>query len=205
MRKLTLPAWIVGIVLALSACHAQEFAVGSTVKVVLASGHGSGVHVGHGYVLTAAHVVGDNKTVKVQFEDRSVLPADVMWANAAKDVALIRFKDNGRAASSNLSCRIAAPGERVTALGSPMWMENLSFEGRINGAPLSVTTLSDVLPADMTILPGMSGGGVFDADGNVIGISVAHALVPVGFTSSWTRVGLIVPGKTICDLMGRSV
>lgn len=198
--------FVLAAVLILTGCqNPKAFQVGSTVKVVLEKGHGSGVHIGNGYVLTAGHVVAENKSVKIQFDDKSFLPADVMWSSAAKDVALVRFKDNGRVAASNLSCRVAGPGERITARGSPMWMEYLSFEGRINGNPLNIAAFNDVLPADLTILPGMSGGGVFDDAGNVIGISVAHAVVPMGFTASWTRVGLIVPGKTICDLMGRGV
>lgn len=179
--------------------------VSSTVKVILESGHGSGVHIGGGYVLTAGHVVGDVKTVKLQFDDKSIVQADVMWSNKAKDVALLRYKDNGRAESSNLVCRVAAPGEHVVARGNPLGMEYLSFEGRINGLPMSVADFEGVLPADLTLISGMSGGGVFDDGGNVIGISVAHALAPIGMIASWTRVALVVPGKTVCDLMGKGV
>lgn len=203
-------SWVIALlamsaVLILAGCQSRHvFQTGSTVKVILDDGHGSGVHVGDGYVLTAAHVAGNNKSVKLQLDDKSVITADVMWANEAKDVALLRFKDNGRVAASHLSCRVAVPGTRIEARGNPLSMENLSFEGRINGAPFNISHFENVLPADLTVLGGMSGGGVFDENGEVIGISVAHAVTPLGMYPSWTRVGLIVPGKTICELMGRS-
>lgn len=204
-------SWVIALlamsaVLILAGCQSHKaLQVGSTVKVILTDGHGSGVHVGDGYVLTAAHVAGKNKSVKLQFDDKSVMVADVMWSNEAKDVALLRFKDNGRVAASHLSCSIAGPGTRILARGNPLAMENLSFEGRINGAPFNISHFENVLPADLTILGGMSGGGVFDENGDVIGISVAHAVTPMGMFPSWTRVGLIVPGKTICELMGKGV
>lgn len=55
----------------------------------------------------------------------------------------------------------------------------------------------------MTIIPGMSGGGVFNANGDVVGISVGTGIMQVGFGGSWIRIGIVVPGKTVCDLMGR--
>lgn len=190
----------------LTACEKERpLQVGSTVKVRLLTGHGSGVHIGGGYVITVAHVVADEKTVSLRFDDGSFTEGQVLWANKTKDVALVKFKDIGRVAQSPLSCRIAAPGEHVTAKGNPTQFEFLSFDGQINGAPMTLGDMVDVLPADITIIPGMSGGPVMDGAGMVIGLSVGVATVPIGMGASIVRIGLIVSGKTICDLMARGV
>ncbi len=49
----------------------------------------------------------------------------------------------------------------------------------------------------------MSGGPVFDAQGSVVGLSVGTALWPIGMFPTWGRIGLVVPGLKICELMGR--
>lgn len=66
----------------------------SVVKVIVGNGHGSGVNIGDGYIVTAAHVVGNEKVVRVKgrwpfaiFET----DAEVLWSNPAYDVALLRI------------------------------------------------------------------------------------------------------------------
>ena len=168
-------------------------------------GHGSAVHIGNGYLLTAAHVVGTAKQMTVRFSDASIVKAEVLWANPGKDIALLRFRDTGRVASSPLSCRVAEPGEHVTAIGNPIDAKfgQLTFEGRINGGIIQ-NDGGRWQPSDMTVLPGMSGGGVLDDEGNVVGIVVATAIVPFGMFPSWARIGLMVPAADVCELMGRA-
>jgi len=49
----------------------------------------------------------------------------------------------------------------------------------------------------------MSGGAVFDTDGDLVGINVGAAVQPFGFGGSFVGISYIVPGDVICDLMGR--
>ncbi len=176
----------------------------SVVKIKLLTGHGSGVILENGYILTAAHVVTDLKTVSVYFEDHSFTQADVLWTSKDADVALLKFKDTGRAEAAYLSCRVPAEGEAITAVGHPMAFENITTRGFITGAAFKADGhWKEVISADITILPGMSGGPVYDAAGNVVGLSVGTALWPIGMTPTWGRIGLVVSGRSICDLMGR--
>jgi hypothetical protein len=56
---------------------------------------------------------------------------------------------------------------------------------------------------------GMSGGGVFDAAGNVLGINVGVAAAPMkvgdGWVPSITGFGMVVPSADVCKLLGRAV
>lgn len=158
---------------------------GSTVKIVMEQGHGSGVHIGNGYIVTAAHVVGD-KAPRIKLDDGSEQDAVVMWTNRALD------------------CRVAANGEHVTATGNPTVFEFISSTGRIAGVEREFGPWARVLPVDMTIVMGMSGGPVFAADGRVVGISVGVLVAPVGFAASLTGFGAVVPSAAVCELLARA-
>lgn len=177
---------------------------GPNVKIMLAQGHGSGVNIGNGYILTAAHVAEDNATLDVKFEDGTTTKAETLWVNKGADVALLRFKDDGHTRSAKLACRTPENGEAVIAFGNPVAFENLVFRGFINGNPLDVGPWKGVVPSDLTVIPGMSGGAMYDEKGEVVGINVGTGVLPMGFTTSWARIGLSVSGATICGLMGRA-
>lgn len=173
------------------------------VKVVLANGHGSGVHIGDGYIVTVAHVTGEQKTVDILTDDGVTRTGEVLWGNSIYDVALVRIKDHLPAAA-DLDCRIPPSGEPVLASGNPRDMEFLTFRGHISGIAREIGPWKVAVPVDLTIIGGMSGGPVYDADMDVVGLSVGHMLVQIGFAASWARVGVIVPAHTVCSLMGRS-
>lgn len=177
---------------------------GPNVKIMLTQGHGSGVNIGNGYILTAAHVAGDSSTLDIKFEDGTTAKAETLWVNKGNDIALLRFKDDGHTRSAKLACRSPKLGEAGAAFGNPVAFENLVFRGFVNGAPANVGSVKGAIPTDLTILPGMSGGALYDVEGYVIGINVMTALVPMGFMPSWARIGFSVSGATICGLMGRA-
>lgn len=172
----------------------------SIVKVLVGQGHGSGVHIGGGYVLTAAHVT-QGKEVKLRLTDGSEIAAEVLWENKTYDVALLRTE--AKLAASPLACRTAAVGERLTAHGNPLSFEFVSADGKVSGAAREFGHWKRVLPVDMTIVMGMSGGGVMDAHGNVVGISVGVMVASLMGFPSLTGFGAVVPSSVICNLMGK--
>lgn len=174
----------------------------STVKVIVDAGHGSGVHIGDGFVVTAAHVVGDKSVVNLKLDSGGVQTAEVLWSNKDYDVALLRTKPTMRA--SQLSCRVASAGETIVARGNPASVEFVSAYGHVAGPERQFATWRRVLITDITTIPGMSGGGVFDERGEVVGIAVGVLVVPLGFAPSLTGFGTIVPSAAICDLLART-
>lgn len=174
---------------------------GSTVKLIAKQGHGSAVHIGNGYYITAMHVVGDETSVKVKTDDGLLSDATVLWGNKAHDIALVRGPDDVQA--SELECRTAPQGETIHSRGNPMNLEFINSGGRIAGVEGTIGPWASALPVDMTIVMGMSGGPVFDADGDVIGIMVGVLVAPMGFGGSLTGLGTIVPSSAVCTLLGR--
>jgi serine protease Do len=176
---------------------------GSVVKVVLKTGHGSATHIGDGYFVTAAHVVSDQKDIRIKADDSTIhTDVEVLWANTTYDIALIRVKNfDGQIKATNLSCRDPVVGETVSMSGSPMILEFVTSWGRIGSRVSSIGPWPVAYELDGTLGPGMSGGGVFDAAGNLIGVNVGVLLIygaPSGFS-------VIVPTSAFCALSARGV
>lgn len=175
---------------------------GSIVKIIEGKGHGSGVHIGDGFIVTAAHVVGDAKETEIKLDDGVTRKAEVLWSNKAYDIALVRTGPDGLAVS-HLSCRVPDTGEVITARGNPTILEFVDSYGRVAGGDRKFGSWQSVFVTDITTVPGMSGGGVFDADGNLVGITVGVLVAPAGMFPSLSGFGTAVPGSTVCGLMGR--
>lgn len=177
----------------------------AVVKIEVDKGHGSGVHLGNGYVLTAAHVVSGQEEVVVKLDDgQSVVAADVLWQNPKYDVALLRVVHSDGVDTANLECRTVPPGEAIQVRGNPGKIEFVDMRGYAAGEPRAFGPWSDVVPTDITIVGGVSGGGVFDADGDLVGLAVGGLLSRVGMSVSVTGVTFIVPGSAVCELLARS-
>lgn len=175
----------------------------SVVKVTLANSHGSGVYLGDGYILTAAHVVDAAKEVDIRTDDGKSIKGEVLWANTTYDVALIRVGEI-TAASSPLQCREPKTGELISAAGNPLAIEFVKFWGHISGKARVVGPWKNAVIMDISGGPGISGGPVFDEAGNVVAIFVGVALAPVGFGASYLGMSVGIPGSTICSLMARA-
>lgn len=204
--------WFVGIIVALALLAIGYLVFNTTdyprtasaaVKVQLEKGHGSGVHIGDGLVLTAAHVASEGAIVKLKLDDGTEREATVVWASAASDVALLRTSGDGLAASV-LNCAPVIVGQPVTAHGNPLNIEFIATRGHIVAGDAKRGQWASTAVVDMTILPGMSGGGVLNDRGEVVGIAVGLLTLPLGLSVSATGIGMIVPAKHICGLLGRT-
>lgn len=177
----------------------------ATVKVQAGAGHGSATHIGNGYILTAAHVIDGKDEITVKSSINSVHKPEVLWSNKTYDVALLRIRDYAQFDSARLECRTPQPDEPIIARGNPLAFDFTSYRGFISGSRREISRWKSAVPADITIVPGISGGGVYDNRGYLIAIAVGTAAHRMGMMSaSLVPIGVLVPGKAICDLMGRA-
>jgi len=184
--------------------EAKTQVAGSTVKVLIGGGHGSGTHIGNGYIVTAAHVTDGAKGIKVKGDTGLIVDAELLWQNTAYDVALLRIKEVDRFSASPMSCRSPDVGEEVTAKGNPLALEFITTKGRIAGSVRQVGPWKTVVVVDLTIVQGNSGGGLFDKDGNLVGVNVGLMVSHVGLSPSLVPVTYAVPASTVCYLMARA-
>jgi|688.fasta_scaffold344214_2 S1-C subfamily serine protease len=181
------------------ASAAPDEAFGSAVVIRTVDGHGAGVAIGPGRVLTAAHVVGKFESLRViydgqQFEGR------VKSFDEASDLALIEV-DGLSAPPLPLATVNPQLGADVYAVGAPDG--NLSVTRGVISAirnDVGVTRIQ----TDAAINQGNSGGPLIDEQGIVVGIvvskfteldGVALAVAPAGI-QAFLSGATSLPGPT---------
>lgn len=175
----------------------------STVKVLAGQGHGSGVYIGNGIVITAAHVVAHVEEATLKLRSGELIDAEILWSNKKRDVAALKVQPTNALASAEVSCTIPSVGDSIYSEGNPANIEFITVWGKIAGEPQSLPLWDFVVPTDMTTVPGQSGGPVFNEAGKVVGITAGVMVLPMGFGASLIAIGYIVPASTICELLGR--
>jgi serine protease Do len=137
-------------------------------------GQGSGFVVsGDGLILTNAHVVRDAQEVTVKLADRRELKAKVLGADPATDIAVLRADVKGLTAVSFGDPKSLQVGDYVLAIGAPFGFEQSATAGIVSakGRSLPGDSFVPFIQTDVAVNPGNSGGPLFDAAGNVVGIN----------------------------------
>lgn len=145
-------------------------AVGSVVLVLSGVGHGSGFLVSSdGYLMTAEHVVGSDKYVKIRWSDGLEGVGEVVRSDKRRDVALIKTDPRNRPPLA-LHRAEPDPGDTVFAIGAPLDVKNQSTVTRGVASANRIMDGFSFIQSDVTISPGNSGGPLLDEKGEVLGI-----------------------------------
>ena len=126
-----------------------------------------------GIILTNAHVVKDAKEVTVKLTDRREFRAKVLGADPKTDVAVLRIDAKNLPVVSIGKTSDLRVGEWVLAIGSPFGFENTVTAGVVSAKGRSLPDDSAVpfIQTDVAVNPGNSGGPLFNARGEVVGIN----------------------------------
>jgi S1-C subfamily serine protease len=164
-------------------------------------GLGSGViYSSDGHILTNAHVVAGASTVTLTLPDGRRLPAGVLGAEPAKDLAVLRVAAGGLPVAQ-LSAAPLRVGQLVVAIGNPFGLDFTVTAGVVSALGRVLPTgegaqLDQLIQTDTPINPGNSGGPLVDVQGRVVGITTA--IVPWG-----QGLGFAVPTVTAYEVIGR--
>jgi serine protease Do len=146
-------------------------AAGSVVMLMTGAGTGSGILISEdGYVLTNAHVVGEEKTIRVRWPDKIETIAEVVRVAKDRDVALIKTNPRDRTPLA-IKRGAVSPGQRVYAIGTPL---DKAFQNTVSSGIVSANRDINGLryiQSDTTVSHGSSGGALLDESGSVIGIT----------------------------------
>jgi serine protease Do len=137
-------------------------------------GMGSGFIVGaDGIVLTNAHVVKDATEVVVKLTDRREFKAKVLGSDPKTDVAVLKIDASNLPVVTLGSSEKLSVGEWVLAIGAPFGFENTVTAGVVSAKGRSLPDDSAVpfIQTDVAVNPGNSGGPLFNARGEVVGIN----------------------------------
>ncbi|HMN22685.1 MAG TPA: DegQ family serine endoprotease [Ottowia sp.] len=137
-------------------------------------GEGSGFIVSpDGVILTNAHVVRGARNVTVKLTDRREFKARVLGRDDKTDVAVLKIDATGLPTVPLGSSQALRPGDWVLAIGSPFGFENTVTAGVVSAKGRSLPDDSAVpfIQTDVAVNPGNSGGPLFNARGEVVGIN----------------------------------
>jgi serine protease Do len=137
-------------------------------------GLGSGFIIDpNGIIITNAHVVKDASEVTVKLTDRREFRAKVLGADPKTDVAVIKIEATNLPAVTLGDSKQLKVGEWVLAIGSPFGFENTVTAGVVSAKGRTLPTDSAVpfIQTDVAVNPGNSGGPLFNARGEVVGIN----------------------------------
>jgi S1-C subfamily serine protease len=139
---------------------------------------GSGVAVAPGLIVTNHHVVENAQGFILIRQGDSLWRGEVQALDPGRDLALVGLvlrqseKFTATPAKRRKAGHALRVGEPVFAIGAPLGLEQTLSTGIISGMPM----LKDeqVIQTDAAISKGSSGGGLFDNQGNLIGITTAY-------------------------------
>lgn len=140
-----------------------------------ATGSGSGVILtADGYIATCAHVVEGATKVVVTLSDDTSYDASIVGADKRNDLAILKVEANDLIPASIGDSDMLTVGEDVIAIGNPLGELRGTATSGIVSAVRRTIAVEDVemelVQTDAAISPGNSGGGLFNANGELIGI-----------------------------------
>jgi hypothetical protein len=143
----------------------------AVASITAGQARGTGFFVRHDQVLTNAHVVEGQTSVRLQVGD-ATYTARVTMVAAGSDLALLQvYNPNAKQATLQLgSASTARVGEEVIAVGSALGVLSNTVTRGIVSAIRDVGTVR-LIQTDAAINPGNSGGPLVDRSGVVIGIN----------------------------------
>ena len=141
------------------------------------------------YIATNNHVVADSEELTVQFDDDSVVKAEIRGTDPDDDLAVVRVKkaDLGKDTYSNIKIATigdsdsVAVGSPAIAIGNALGYGQSVTTGIVSALNRTVTTQDSqtgetvtnnkLIQTDAAINPGNSGGALLNENGEVIGIN----------------------------------
>lgn len=157
----------------------EQVKTGGFAQQYVQKGAGSGVIIsnegGVGYIVTNQHVIDGAENIKVTLRDASTTyDATVVGSDKDADVALLKIEaDNLSTATFGDSSKLAV-GDYVVAIGNPLGtLGGTVTDGIISALAREVTIENrnmTLLQTNAQISPGNSGGGLFNANGELVGI-----------------------------------
>jgi serine protease Do len=140
--------------------------------------YGTGIVVASGawgsQILTVAHVIDDARDLRVTIREKTVVPARVVVRDDKDDLAIVETSAPNLVAAQLGESSGLEPGMSVGVAGYPI-PDAFDDEGLGIATSLYVGRISsvrkDALELDVPIIPGESGGPVFDPySGTVVGL-----------------------------------
>ncbi|HWI73440.1 MAG TPA: trypsin-like peptidase domain-containing protein [Baekduia sp.] len=162
-----------------------------------------------GKIITNEHVVDGATSVTVKLGTSSKeLTAQVLGADASKDLALLKVDATNLHALSFGDSSSLQVGDNVYAIGNPYGLDHTLTSGIVSALNREIeapdgTPITGAIQTDAALNPGNSGGPLLDADGNVVGVNsqIASSGSSSGGEAGNVGIGFAIPAKTVQDFI----
>ncbi|MFV0479471.1 MAG: S1C family serine protease [Anaerorhabdus sp.] len=164
-------------------------------------GAGSGVIISEdGYIVTNNHVIEDSDQITVILSDGVEYEAQLIGADVSNDLAVIKIEEENLSAVTFGDSDEIVVGEAVLAIGNPLGEFGGSItDGIISATERTITIDSqviEVLQTNAAVSPGNSGGGLFNSQGELIGIVNAKSS-----GDDVEGIGFAIPSNDVKDIV----
>lgn len=169
---------------------------------------GTGFHLRDGYVITARHAAEKHdpttgttiqRQIRLLTNDLHELQADLVGDSAFMDVVVYRISEPHRGKlmiGTSFATGDTVPGMEVFTVGYPLgWGPTMAF-GRLGNTNTFLQTVDTrLIQADLSVCSGNSGGGLFNGQGEVVGILHAVIQTDKEETQAYcSRMAFAIPG-----------
>lgn len=166
---------------------------------------GSGVIVNEdGYIVTNNHVVENASNITVTLKSGSKYEAKIIGTDPSTDLAVIKIEEKGLQPAVLGDSSNVVVGELAIAIGNPLGqLGGTVTEGIISALDREINVGNEtmtVLQTSAAVNPGNSGGGLFNSQGQLIGIVNAKS----SGNSSGTSIeglGFAIPVNTVKEVV----
>lgn len=158
----------------------ESVASDSWMQQYVTEGAGSGVVITkNGYIMTNNHVIDGASKITVTTADNKEYEAKLVGTDSITDIAVLKISAKNLTPATYGNSDQLAVGDLAVAIGNPLGelggtvsagiISALDRELAIDGKTMTL------LQTDASINPGNSGGGLFNGDGQLVGIVVAKS------------------------------
>ena len=164
---------------------------------------GSGVIISNdGYIVTNNHVVEGANEISVTLNNDETYDATIIGTDSKTDLALIKIEASNLAYSNLVDSDTLELGQEVVAIGNSLGKGTSSTNGIISALNREVTINNYTMTLILTnaeVNSGNSGGGLFDMNGNLVGIVNAKIMSQTTSSSSTSveGMGYAIPANTV--------
>lgn len=174
---------------------------GTIMRQFISEGAGSGVIVrADGYIVTAYHVIEDANKIKVTLKNGEIYEAELIGSDSDNDIAIIKIKKDDLTSAVLGDSSTLRVGETAIAIGNPLGqLGGTVTTGIISALDREIDlgdTIMNLLQTNAAINPGNSGGGLFNINGELIGITIAKST-----GSDVEGLGFAIPINDVKDII----
>lgn len=149
--------------------------VSSWFQDYVTEGAGSGVILTEdGYIVTNHHVIDGASTIKVRLSSGQSYTASLTGTDEKTDLAVLKIDASGLTAATLADSSSVRVGDFVIAIGNPLGeLGGTVTNGIISAKDREITIDGEsmtLLQTSAAVNPGNSGGGLFNLDGELVGV-----------------------------------